>query len=272
MLFAPVTVIIPCFRCVDTIKRAVESVISQTIPPYELFLIDDFSHDNSRTIETLRDIKRTYSDFNIVIFEMKINMGPGTARNLGWNSASQPYIAFLDADDAWHPNKIEIQYLWMRQHPEVILTSHKSVNALKNSTPKNIDSLFAKKVEIYQLLLFNFLPCRSVMLKKNISERFMQGKYYAEDYLLWLTIILNGGIIYYLNLPLSYSFKGDFDEGGLSSNLEKSHKGVIETYNILYQMKLISSAQYYVVIFFSFIKYVRRRLLNLKICYFKFRK
>ncbi len=111
---APVSVIIPCFCCTSTIGRAVESILSQTLLPAELILVDDCSNDGGLTIAKLKQIQDQYqSEIKIMVLEMKRNDGPGSSRNLGWSIATQPYIAFLDADDSWHSKKIEIQYGWM---------------------------------------------------------------------------------------------------------------------------------------------------------------
>src|SRR5690606_29412442 len=60
----------------------------------------------------------------IRVVPLELNGGAAAARNAGWNSATGKYVAFLDADDTWHPQKIEVQYKWMEAHPEVGLTGH----------------------------------------------------------------------------------------------------------------------------------------------------
>ena len=92
----PVSVIIPCYRCADTIERAVESVALQTSPPQEIFLVEDCSDDTGKTLQTLQRLKQIYQDkFEINIIVLKTNNGPGGARNAGWSEATQPYLAFL---------------------------------------------------------------------------------------------------------------------------------------------------------------------------------
>src|SRR5438309_8195778 len=110
---APVSVIIPCYRCAATIERAMLSVAEQSVRPAEAILIDDASGDN--TFAVMEKIRNKYGDW-IRIVALPMNQGAAAARNAGWHAATQPYIAFLDADDAWHPRKIEIQYGYMQQH------------------------------------------------------------------------------------------------------------------------------------------------------------
>ena len=119
---AKVSVVIPCYRCADTIARAVTSIAEQTSRPAEVILVDDCSGDD--TLATLYELQAEYPQGWVKVIESPKNAGPGTARNLGWEAATQAYIAFLDADDSWHPQKIEMQYGWMSKNPEVALTGH----------------------------------------------------------------------------------------------------------------------------------------------------
>jgi len=125
-MYVPVSVVIPCYCCEDTIERAVVSVMSQTALPGEVILVDDASPDHGRTLSKLQELQERFRDkTHIEIIALKNNSGPSVARNAGWGTATQPYIAFLDADDAWHTQKLEIQYEWMKEHPEIALTGHK---------------------------------------------------------------------------------------------------------------------------------------------------
>lgn len=257
----PVTVIIPCYRCIATIERAVKSVFNQTQAPKQVILIDDYSDDDLTTIKFLKKIKKKYPKLNIQILALKNNQGPGTARNEGWKKANQPFIAFLDADDSWHPNKLELQYSWMKSHPEILLTAHRSFRSSVASYQKKLNhSKNFYPLSFFRLLFFNSIPTRSVMLRRDIQYRFISGKRYAEDYLLWLTIMLDKHPIYFLNLPLSYSYKNAFGDGGLTGELSKVHAGEVETYQRLLKGQKILWTTYIALVAFSNIKYLRRLL------------
>lgn len=86
----PVTVVIPCFCCASTIKRAVDSVAQQTQKPAEVILVDDASGDN--TLEVLHKIANQYSGW-VKVIGLINNQGAANARNVGWDAAAQPYIA-----------------------------------------------------------------------------------------------------------------------------------------------------------------------------------
>jgi len=259
MQFASVSVIIPCFCCSKTIERAVDSVLKQTLLPREIILVDDFSNDSGATLQALSEIQNSNPSNLITIIALDKNNGPGTARNVGWDQASQPYIAFLDADDSWHPKKLEIQYGWMMSNPKIALSFHRSHQIeLKETLASDLVEFTVKPVTFRSLLLSNCVPTRSVMLRKLIPQRFDSGKRYAEDYLLWLKIAYAEGGIWFADIVLSYSYKNDFGQGGLNSFLYKSHAGVLDTYKKILTDRLISNFTYCVLVIYESIKYMRR--------------
>lgn len=262
--YLPVSVIIPCYRCAVTIERAVDSVLNQTQVPEEIILVDDFSDDGSATISYLKNLKQKYQKFNIQILSLEKNQGPGSARNEAWKIASQPYIAFLDADDSWYPNKLELQYSWMKSHPEVLLTAHSSTQLFNDSHQKQFNHCKNfYPLNVIKLLFFNCIPTRSVMLKREIQYRFSPGKRYAEDYLLWLSIALDKHPIYFLGLPLSYSHKNEFGDSGLSSHMWQMEVGELNNYFLLFKTNKMSFFLFFTCSAYSLIKYIRRSLVRL---------
>ena len=262
--YLPVSVIIPCYRCAVTIERAVDSVLNQTQVPEEIILVDDFSDDGSATISYLKNLKQKYQKFSIQILSLEKNQGPGSARNEAWKIASQPYIAFLDADDSWYPNKLELQYSWMKSHPEVLLTAHSSIQLFNDSHQKQFNHCKNfYPLNIIKLLFFNCIPTRSVMLKREIQYRFSPGKRYAEDYLLWLSIALDRHPIYFLGLPLSYSYKNEFGDSGLSSHMWQMEMGELNNYFLLFKTNKMSFFLFFTCSAYSLIKYIRRSLVRL---------
>lgn len=262
---ASVSVVIPCYRCVDTIERAVKSVAEQTLKPYEVILVEDCSSDN--TLETLYKLQSKYGDNWIKVIPLDQNSGPGTARNIGWNASAQDYIAFLDADDSWHPNKIEIQYVWMAGNPEVDLTGHDFlvVNAQELSAKQSIllveESVFVL-VSVNQLLMSNKFPTSSVMLKRNIIQRFPPSKRYCEDYHLWLDICSAGLQCYRTALPMTFYYKAPYGESGLSGSLWKMEKGELDVYFNLLRNKNIGRLKFLIVSCWSISKFLRRLLVR----------
>ncbi|MGE0351072.1 glycosyltransferase family 2 protein [Hydrogenophaga sp.] len=263
---APVSVIIPCFLCRETIERALLSVLQQTMQPSEVLLVDDASPDDGATVRELQTLADLHgSSVPIRVVQCAQNGGPGNARNRGWALSNQPFIAFLDSDDAWLPKKIETQYTWMRDHPEVFLTCHRhgfadgNASALDASTVQP-GTITARPVDGKSLLYSNAIATRTVMLRRDVPHRFKEGKRYAEDFLLWLELVLGGIRAAKLDSLLAVAFKGDFGAGGLSANLVCMEFGELDCYRQLYKAELIGLGTFLSCSIFSLVKFLRRVL------------
>lgn len=97
------SVVIPAYNSSNTISRAVDSVLEQTLHDLEVIVVDDGSTDNTA------EIVRQYEDHRVECIVHGENVGGSAARNTGIERANGEYIAFLDADDEWHPTKLERQ-------------------------------------------------------------------------------------------------------------------------------------------------------------------
>ena len=230
--------------------------MEQTCMPLEIILVNDGSHGS--TADILYELQHRHGDI-IKVIDLDKNYGPSRARNTAWESAIGDYLAFLDADDSWHPRKIEIQHNWMIRHPDVALTGHRC-ERISGKTSGNTLSrkLRAYPVSPVKLFLSNILLTRSVMLKQDLSFRFNENKRHSEDYLLWLETILSGFRVWYLNLPLAYSYKAPYGDKGLSANLWNMEKGELDTYRKLYQKGLMSLFTYFPLVHFSMLKHIIR--------------
>lgn len=254
---APVTAIIPCYRCGGTIHRAVASVHMQTWRPAELVVVDDGSGDD--TLGRLEALQRRYPGW-VRLIALPSNQGPATARNAGWEAARQPYLAFLDADDAWHPRKIEIQLHYMQAHPELALSGHafswhRNPHEVWPALPNHWD---AARVRPWRLLAGNCLATRTVMLKRNLPLRFETGQRYSEDYLLWLRILLAGLQAAYIRLSLASCYKAPFGDSGLSAHMWAMEAAELANYWRLRREGLMAWPVAAVMSVYSLAKYSRR--------------
>ena len=111
-----VSVVIPCFNAEDTLREAVSSVLAQTDPSWVIFAVDDGSSDS--TGEVIRDLSREIGPRLVGLFSM--NKGACHARNLALRASGTEYVAFLDADDCWRPDKLAVQLAFLRQNPETV--------------------------------------------------------------------------------------------------------------------------------------------------------
>jgi len=256
-LRVPVSVVIPCYCCADTLPRAVESVWGQTRRPRELVLVDDASPDGGATRRAIESVRGNAPEgVEVKTVWLQRNAGPGGARNAGWDAAIQPLVAFLDADDAWHPRKLEIQTGLMLEDSTITLSGHGSfLAAVGGPFPALPKQWRVKAISPAQLLMRNLLPMRSVMLRREVTLRFEPEKRYSEDYHLWLRLVLSGKAACRIELPLACSFKPDFGAAGLSSRLWEMERGELDNYARLRRDGLLSPGASAVVATFSLLKY-----------------
>ncbi|MDJ0696543.1 glycosyltransferase family 2 protein [Mastigocoleus sp. MO_188.B34] len=256
---ASVSVIIPCYCCSGTIRRAVESVVQQTLQPAEVILVDDASRDE--TLSVLKALQEEYSSDWIKILSLESNGGPSVARNAAWNIATQDYIAFLDADNAWHKDKILIQYYWMLANPQALLSGHTIPIVFsyeKFLSTRNISfkqDIKYNRISKEEILRSNPFETSSIMLQRDIKYRFDISKRYSEDYFLWQQICLDGHPCFLLNVQLSYIFNS-FGTAGLTSRILKMRLGDFNNYWQLWRKHKISVQTMIFMIFCSAMKFL----------------
>lgn len=241
---APVSVVIPCFRCADTIGDAIASVAAQTLLPAEILLVDDCSGDG--TLDVLRALAADHPPGWIKVIESGANGGPSAARNLGWEHAREEYIAFLDADDSWAPRKLELQLEALRADPAIALIAHRM--AVRERTlpppalrpPARISILGRRRV-----LLNNPFPTASVVLRRDLPFRFNEDFRRVEDFLLWAQISGAGYRCARINQTLASWHKANYGAGGLSGDLVAMHKAGRKVRQELLRQGLMSRPEYY---------------------------
>jgi glycosyltransferase involved in cell wall biosynthesis len=254
----PVSVVIPCFNCELTIERAVRSVFSQTKIPKEVIFVDDYSTDH--TLKILKKLEVNFPNIVIVIMSEK-NYGAASARNTGWNFASQPFIAFLDADDTWHPKKLSIQYNFMQNNQDVVLCGHQCTLFRENCTA--LDSAkknHITKISSKSLLFKNAFSTPTVMLRRDVEFRFQEGRRYSEDVFLWQRVAFANLKVVRIEMPLAYVHKSFYGVDGLSAQLWKMEMGELSNFFSLFRTENISLPLYAVVISFSVVKFFKRIL------------
>ena len=133
-----VSVITPMYNSESFISETINSVLNQTHLNWELLLIDDCSND--KTIEIASQFMATTP--NIKRLKNETNLGAAISRNKGIMEAKGEYIAFLDADDLWKPNKLEIQIAFMETNQcDVCFSSYEQIDEKGNPLNKLIQAL-----------------------------------------------------------------------------------------------------------------------------------
>lgn len=187
-----VSVVIPTYNSADSLYFAIVSVLKQTYKNFEMIIVDDGSTDNTwsiiKTIKTFQDIYSS-DNINIKYYRLFPNSGsPVFPRNYGVKEAEGKYIAFLDADDEWKPNKLELQ-LWFMQTTGASLSYHDM--EVKNNDRKYNWSEMSTCHSGYvfeTLLRKNFIPTSSVIILKDHYFGMDQRYKVSHDLELWLEI------------------------------------------------------------------------------------
>ena len=141
-----ISVVIPLYNKSEFILDALNSVVAQTFRNWECIIVDDGSTDGSKQI--VQDFIQTHS--GNWLLSSQLNMGPSTARNIGICLAKGKYIAFLDADDFWHRQKLEDQFNYMESNEQLVMSltqyiifSYQSKFIMKLVTFSNIENLLS---------------------------------------------------------------------------------------------------------------------------------
>lgn len=255
----PVSVVIPCFRCTQTLERAVVSVAGQTALPQELILVDDCSGDETRSL--MIQLQGKYKADWIRLVLLDVNTGAASARNVGWSHAAGEFVAFLDADDAWHPRKIELQYHFMKSAPEVAISGHGHAQVDGSVHVVDVDNSEFHQVSPLYVLLKNPFVTPSFMVRRNLEFRFPEGRRYMEDHYFLMHVSLAGYEIAKNRLPLAYIFKPIFGQSGLSADLMQMQSCELENYRLMGEGGYISHMAVILLKAYSWLKFFRRYLI-----------
>jgi glycosyltransferase involved in cell wall biosynthesis len=187
------------------------------------------------------------------------------ARNAAWRIATQRFVAFLDADDTWHPDKIAHQCSWMVAHPEAAITGH-PVRQLADGDALPDDRVPLEcpdRVSRHAVLFSNRFTPSSVMMRADVAARFDERKRHAEDYFMLLHLVLvERAAAYLFRTPLSHVYKAQFGAGGLSAQLWKIQRGEQHNYRHYRRTGAIGPGEWCVYAALSFAKYLRRCVLS----------
>lgn len=180
------TIIIPTYNRADFLREAIESVLSQTFTNYELIVVDDGSRDHTE------DVVREFPRIRYVACSE--NSGVSHARNLGIKLASGRYVCFLDSDDLWIKNKLEVQIRWMEAHADcqVCYTDEIWIRKGVRVNPMNKHRKYSGDIFSHSLPLCIVSPS-SVLMRSSLFDEvglFDEGLPACEDYDLWLRISL----------------------------------------------------------------------------------
>jgi glycosyltransferase involved in cell wall biosynthesis len=219
MIASGVSVVIPTYNAAELVCETVRSALAQTAPPAEVIVIDDGSSDDTR--------QRLASFGKPVRYIYQENQGVSAARNRGIHESTGEFIAFLDADDVWHPRKLERQVAVLNAHPEFALVGTRVVDWPGENFPPDPENEAASPsiVPLEKLAVRNYLVTSSVMVRRAVLGQvgdFDRSLHGPEDYDLWLRVAQLAAVA---NLPLPLTGYRDV-QGSISKQAVRMEAGM----------------------------------------------
>lgn len=196
MIDDTVSVVVPAYNCSRTIKSAVDSVLSQSVPT-KVIVVDDCSSD-----DTLEKLSCYSDDPRVVLVRNEKNLGVAASRNKGVREAAGKYVAFLDSDDMWLPDKLEKQLDLIKKTGAVLCSTARELMSEDGKKTGRIIEV-PERVTYRKLLRGNVINCSSVLIEREVALKYPMGNDdIHEDYICWLQILRDHGFAVAVNEPL----------------------------------------------------------------------
>lgn len=196
--FGLISVIMAAYNAENTIEQSIRSVLNQTYTHFEVIVIDDCSVDC--TVEIIKKISQ--EDQRVRLLKNSQNKGVSYTRKHGLENAYGEWIAILDSDDKWQPEKLEKQIILQKNtKAELLYTGSGFMDELGNRLDWNLQ--VPSKLKYEQLLKQNLLSNSSALVKKELYEKYYaMGDDMHEDFATWLGILKSGVVAHGVNEPL----------------------------------------------------------------------
>ena len=227
-----VSIIIPAYNAAAYIADAVHSALAQTWPDKEIIVVDDGSHDSTAAIaESIAGVTCL----------RQANGGVSRARNVGVRHSSGDLIAFLDADDVWHPGKLTAQIALLERYPECNLVYSDFTLVLEETVPNEwpCDSAgmqsHSRNSALESSFLNPFFGTSTVIVRRNAFDQaggFDESLPYAEDIDFFLRILIEHPVVVMLDAVTVYKREV---EGSLSQDSAAGYVKLIQVYRRLFE-------------------------------------
>jgi glycosyltransferase involved in cell wall biosynthesis len=243
-----VSIITPLHNAEKFIAQTIESVLAQTYQEWEMIIVDDLSLDHSTSIVEAYVQK----DPRIKLIKQEQKSGPADARNRAIQAAHGRYIAFLDADDQWMPEKLEKQISFMIKHDLAFTYSSYKVINMDNETLTTFVTL--PDISYESMLKTCSVGCLTAVYdREKLGKMYMPKLPKRQDYALWLSILKKIGTTKGLLEPLAYYRIG---QTSVSSNKINAAAWQWKVYRDVEQLSLTKSIYYFVnYVYFGIKKY-----------------
>jgi len=232
-----VSIIMPCYNAEKFIAEAIESVIAQSYIHWELIVVNDCSTDKSQTYINMYAQK----DTRIISIQNKTNTGVANSRNVALNTAQGTYIAFLDADDMWLPQKLEQQVTLMQK--ENIAMCYSAYYAIDIHGERLSTFHVPTQLNYTDMLKTSYIGTLTTMYNAKVLGKVYLSDMGHEDYVMKLAILKRIPYAKGINIPLA---KYRVQENSLSSNKLKAALWQWRIYREVGKLSFWKSCYYFV--------------------------
>lgn len=257
-----ISVVVPMYNSASTIQGVIESVLNQTYSePMEIIVVNDGSSDGCEKI--VEAIILNNQSIHTVELINKENGGVSSARNRGIKEAAGDWIALLDADDIWFPEKLEKQFEVIAENPDISFIGcnrNGEVYPFFGKKKKALYSLNAKEIIIkWYPQTSTAVVKRDLLVKAGLYD---ERRSHAEDGDLWLRLAVFGDL-WVLNedLVLTGGGKRSFGVSGLSANMQKMYRGEVLNVRSAFNRNQIGFLFFCMMRLYMNLKYIRRKFI-----------
>lgn len=232
-----VSIITPAYRVEKIIKDTIDSVRAQTYKNWEMLIADDCSPDKTATVIS----NATKIDSRIRLIQCKENGGPASARNAALAEAGGRWIAFLDSDDLWLPEKLEesIRHA-TKNNSALTFTGFSRISYDGTKTGRYIP--VPQVLTYHQLLGNTAIATSTVIIDRSLVGSFSMEKVYYDDFVCWLEILKKGFKAHGLNKDL---MRYRVVAGSVSRNKRRSATEVWKVYRQVENLGLVNSVWHF---------------------------
>jgi len=230
MTTVDVSVVIPVYNARSTLDRSLQSIWSQTHLPREVILVDDGSREPLKDWLNVDD-----APVPVTLLEQE-NLGASAARNHGIGAATSKFIAFLDADDVWFPDKLKIQIASM-QAGDMTLCGHgyqPEFSAVRSIAGDVSHASEPRVLRTSNFIFGNPLYTPTVVVRRDTFKGFDARFRRVDDYKAWVENFQSGRC-YFIPKVLAAGFKRPIGQSGLSGSIRLMHRAYIEVLDTLRQ-------------------------------------
>lgn len=216
-----VSIVLPTFNRASLLPRAISSILAQTFSNFELIIVDDGSTDNTA------EVVKEFTDPRIIFIPLGKNYGGSYARNQGIKAACAEFVAFLDSDDEWLPEKIELQIARLQASDDPYATVVYCLGYECTEERKKIPNLVLHEGDVFDHLLRGWLPPTTSLFIVKRSALLEVGGFDEslpsfQDYDLWLSLAAANNHFLAVNKPLIIRY---FHDEQIRSNLAAKLRG-----------------------------------------------